>query len=109
MSSVQVRHVSFAGAVIRRPRMYTLDGTFEEVVAFLEGYYSGLAKADPRTTQVSEWYAFQQWLSKKLNISPSELWPHFRQLNEDGQMPLERLAEWFGKFVEQSERQTSLG
>ena len=54
--------------VLRRPKMYTLHGTVGEVVAFLEGYCSGLVCVGgngPRI--VGEWYGFTEWLRAELN------------------------------------------
>ena len=65
--------VSFAEAVLLRPKMYTLGGTYEEVVAFLDGYFSGMAKANPYAPPVLQWVAFQQWLAVQLSVPSSDV------------------------------------
>jgi hypothetical protein len=42
-------------SVLLRPQVYTIAGTFEEAVAFLVGYVSGLAKCRPRDPVVIRW------------------------------------------------------
>ena len=41
-----------------RPSMYTVGGSVLEVAAFLEGYYSGLAKGSPKSDHGSAWSDF---------------------------------------------------
>lgn len=54
--------------------MYTLMGSYTEVIAFLEGYYSGLAKSQVGMTEVTRWSSFRQWLAQKLDTStPNEV------------------------------------
>jgi len=59
----------FTEAVLVRPKMYTLMGTYPEVIAFLEGYYSGLAKGQSGMSEVVHWSSFRQWLAQKLEVS----------------------------------------
>ncbi len=54
-------------AVITRPQMYTLTGSYAEVIAFLEGYYSGLAKHPIGINESARWSAFRQWIITKLS------------------------------------------
>ena len=79
-----------------RPNMYTLFGTYAEVVSFLEGYYSGLSK-DPRAVQhVETWSSFRKWLSIKLghfnNLELKVLYEQF------GDKSLERFASFYNEF-----------
>ena len=53
-------------AVLTRPKMYTVSGTYLEVVSYLEGYYSGLAKHPLGAQHASTWSLFRQWLAVKL-------------------------------------------
>ena len=62
----------FTEAVVIRPKMYTLLGSYPEVIAFLEGYYSGLSKGRSNAVIVENWYAFRQWLAEKLDASISD-------------------------------------
>jgi hypothetical protein len=45
-------------SVLIRPQMYTVGGSVLEVAAFLEGYYSGMAKIAPYSHKVAEWTDF---------------------------------------------------
>ena len=51
-------------AVCRRPKMYTATGTFNEVVAFLEGYALGGANLDEKEYH-SRTTPFRKWLGNK--------------------------------------------
>jgi hypothetical protein len=51
-------HVSFPEAVALRPKMYTMEGTFQEVVAYLEGYFSGASKSPSGLKVAQDWWAF---------------------------------------------------
>lgn len=51
----QKRNVSFVESVLRRSAMYTLNGRYEEVIAFLEGYISGLAQSNACVPRVMRW------------------------------------------------------
>ena len=97
----EVMNVTFPEAVLLRPKIYTLGGTFEEVVAFLEGYVSGMAKADPYAPPVLQWASFQSWLSERLGVSSSEAFLRFREIHESNQASLEKMWEWFTQFQAQ--------
>lgn len=64
--------LDFIQAVFARPKMYTLLGSYAEVVAFLEGYYSGLAKSKNGLSEAEKWSSFRHWLAKQLNASLSD-------------------------------------
>ena len=57
--------ISFVEAVCFRPRMYTLNGTFEEVLCFLHGFYTGMIthNTDQKANVFAkrEWFNFLQW------------------------------------------------
>ena len=59
----------FIEAVLHRPKMYTLTGSYFEVIAFLEGYYSGLVKSTNGMNESAKWSFFKQWLTKELDSS----------------------------------------
>jgi hypothetical protein len=61
----------FINAVLGRPEMYTMTGSYPEVVAFLEGYYSGLAKSEQGLGEAAKWSSFRQWLCRKFSVSSS--------------------------------------
>ena len=72
----------FIDAVLARPTMYTLDGSFEEVVAFLTGYFSGIALVQMNTPTVTVWRDFIVHVASTLDVCSSEALGKFRQVHE---------------------------
>jgi hypothetical protein len=74
----------FAEAVFVRPNMYTIGGTLEEVGAFLEGFYSGMAahSRDPVALgQARRWSDFCAWAAERIDGAELPGWFHvFRAL-----------------------------
>ncbi len=83
-------------AVLRRPKMYTILGSYPEVVSFLEGYYSGFAKHSLEAQHVLTWSLFRRWLAIKLgNPKSSEL----KVLYQDfGDKSLDTLISFYHEF-----------
>ena len=104
MATAQVKPVSFSEAVLLRPTMYTRGGTFAEVVAFLEGYYSGMANGDPYAPLVAEWEAFRGWLSAQLCVDTSEVFDAFQKRYGGDANALTKLAESLTRFRESKEQ-----
>jgi hypothetical protein len=100
-------HVTFVEAVLLRPRMYTLGGTFEEAVAFLEGYFSGMAKGNPSAAPVLQWASFRNWLSESMGVPSSEIFSRFRELHEDSHAALEKMLEWLSRFEKEQALKTA--
>lgn len=98
MNNQQISNVSFLKAVFLRPKMYTLNGTYEEVIAFLVGFYSGMAKGNPNAPPIDTWITFQDWLSERLNLPKSEIFLEFRNINHDCQDLVQRMAELVSEF-----------
>lgn len=68
---------SFLEAVLVRPLMYTINGTLEEVGAFLEGFYSGMAAHNKNKSAQEEaqfWFDFCEWASTKISDSEVNNW-----------------------------------
>jgi hypothetical protein len=59
-------------AVLARPTMYTMSGSYGEVIAFLEGYVSGVAKTRPYVDIVVEWSSFKEWLTIHEGVSQEQ-------------------------------------
>ena len=100
MADIQVKPVSFSEAVLLRPAMYTLGGTFAEVVAFLEGYYSGVANGNPYAPSAAEWEAFRVWLSAQFCVDTSEVFAALQTRCGSDRTALMKLAEWLAQFRE---------
>jgi len=50
---------TFPQAVLLRSQMDTSNGSFDEVIVFLDGYYSGNVKGDPYARSATEWTSFE--------------------------------------------------
>ena len=88
---------TFVGSVLFRPKMYTLDGTFEEVISFLNGYYSGLAKCRVGMLSDDDWTPFRYWLVEKLDCD-SEPFVKLRQMCSRAEEKLDTLKKHYIEF-----------
>jgi hypothetical protein len=90
------KHISFLESVLLRPKMYTIRGSYEETVAFLDGYTSGFQKG----------YAFGGNAVKNghevyfLDVSPTREWSEISnqlcsELDVDAVHIFERFRERF--------------
>lgn len=96
------KRMSFPMAVFLRPKMYTIGGTFEEVVAFLEGYYSGMAKANPYCPPVPIWGDFVESLKLELGADyATHAFATIRSTSSSSEEALARLIEYFNRLSEQ--------
>lgn len=97
-----IRYVTFPESVMLRPKMYTLGGSYQEVVAFLEGHISGLAKFDADLDIVREWWSFREWLEGQFGAGRTEALKILLERHETNEAALEDLLENLRKY--QSER-----
>ena len=77
---IKLRLIDFVEAVMERPRMYTVGGSFPEAVAFLDGCQVGFAKAylkeDSRYgfgQDMALYQAFKTWVQEKLELDEREV------------------------------------
>lgn len=105
-SDNQVR--SFVEAVCLRPLMYTIGGTIEEIGAFLEGFYSGMASHNRDASATSEaqlWYDFCEWATKTLEATESGNWyilfKGLRRAHDNDSEALVKLASLYAAFRRQ--------
>jgi hypothetical protein len=86
-------------SVCKRPRMYTLEGSFTEVCAYLTGYEAGLKQYQSERNSV--WYGFGNWILKKFR-QPSNyvFWSVLRRKYPDDQMALEQLPILYSDYLE---------
>lgn len=93
----QVSSLGFLKSVLARPSMYTMGGTFEEVIAFLEGFHGGLAKGGPYAEAVAEWASFQEWLADEIGSRPSDVFREFREIRDRGD-PIRALESYLDRY-----------
>ena len=96
MADVQTRGITLTEAVIRRPGMYTVNGSFAEVLCFLEGYYSGVAKGNYSAPPVVEWSDFRHWLAQRFGVTSTE---SFRLIQKSHDDDCERLKELSDLYI----------
>lgn len=104
MAALPLQPVTFSEAVLLRPEMYTQGGTFAEAIAFLEGYYSGMAKSNPYAAPVVEWEAFQRWLSEQLSVDSSEVFGRFVECYGQDQAARKKLVDMLSNFYQSREQ-----
>ena len=90
--------ISVVETILLRPKMYTLSGTFGEVVAFLEGYYSGMTQSSANAASAPDWEAFRAWLAERSGIEATGGFLTFQQTN--AQAVVKQLSEWLAEFQE---------
>lgn len=75
--------------------MYTLSGSYGEVVAFLEGYFSGLAIGPSRLKRTDPWAAFASHLAATYKNHHDVFQAFF---NEHGPESLAELSKAYLEF-----------
>ena len=102
MADVQTRPVTLTEAVLLRPTMYTMNCTFGEVVCFLEGYYSGIAKTKCDAPPVIEWNDFEDWLADRLCVDSNSSFKAIYLMHHEDCERLKTFADLYARF--QAER-----
>jgi hypothetical protein len=103
MSDLPVLHLTFPEAVLFRPKMYTIGGSYLEVIAFLKGYYGGLSKNDPHLEAVKDWITFQSWLSKRMNVEMGDAFRHLSDIHPNDLEAIQELKSHLEQFVKEKE------
>ena len=84
-------------SVLKRPTMYTVNGAYGEVVAFLTGYYSGAALGYPHETSVQILGDFSLFVRNSLPIPGSNVFEAFQDIHGVGS--LEALKAKYDEFA----------
>ncbi|UQN10713.1 hypothetical protein [Deinococcus sp. QL22] len=90
---VKLRLIDFVQCVLERPYLYTAHSSYDEIIAFIEGYHVGHCQ---RQTQ---WFAFGSWLKGLLGDGEGRLMVRFRQAYEDDALALQQLHELYNAFL----------
>jgi hypothetical protein len=108
---IEVR-LSFVECICARPTMYTLSGTFAEVLAYLWGYYEG-PRDRAGTWHVEDgkaWHEFCAWLQKRHPAGTffpgSTVWEIFRAGTKDDREAIARLLQSYCDYRDQDEAST---
>jgi hypothetical protein len=81
-SELQITLTDVILAVCKRPKMYTLNGTFGEILALLDGYANG-KKLGGRGRSASYFNGYKNWLRERMGSSELNFWPAFREAHSD--------------------------
>jgi hypothetical protein len=87
-------------AFCKRPAMYTMNGTFAEVVAYLDGYAQGAEVKD--VIYHYRWNAFLKWLAVKFDYSKKTWplpWQVFLDSYPDEETALKELARFYREYA----------
>jgi hypothetical protein len=85
----------------KRPGMYTMTGSFREVVAFLTGYDHARGLTIGMGCVNGEMYRFGEWLRRRRGFTDYSAWHHvlLRHCDNDEQLALEQLWPLFEEFL----------
>ncbi|MBK7706071.1 MAG: hypothetical protein IPN69_18695 [Acidobacteria bacterium] len=94
--------IEIVEAVCRRPRMYTVNGTFEEVVCFLDGFGLGSDLATGQTHSI--WTNFGKWLANTRGIANGPIMmSEFRGWYENDERALAELIRFYQEYANNSD------
>lgn len=92
------KYIGFMKSVYGRPEIYTLGGTYEECYAFLEGYFSALAKSSDNFPDVAVWNELRQALSDHTGISDAGAFIAFRNSSIDNKAACNKMVEFIQRL-----------
>ncbi len=89
---------------MERPYLYTLHGTYQEAVSYLEGYYNGFThhRIDEGSgisndaSDLRRYRSFTVWLAARYGLSSGN--EAFRRLGEQTEHPLEAVLKLYREF-----------
>jgi hypothetical protein len=97
----EIEFADIVDTLCKRPAMYTMGGTFAEIVALLDGYARG-AEVKYGGYHYS-WTPFLQWLAVKFNY-PEKTWPLpwkvFLDSYPDEETALKELVRFYREYAE---------
>ena len=84
--------------ICKHPKMYMMDGTFAEALAFLDGYAYGGQLGSPGRSS-SYFNPFQEWLCNRFGwTEPEDFWRRFRDYYGDDQTALTEFARLWSEY-----------
>jgi hypothetical protein len=85
--------------ICKRPDMYVMGGQFLDVVNFLGGFFTGLARSETDAEEVARFNGFCDWLHEKLDMPRSiAIWSEFRRRSLDDKAALEQFAAYWSEY-----------
>ena len=102
------KQVSFADVVhyvCKRPAMYTMHGSFPEVIAYIEGYTT----SDTTRKSRLEWHGFSRWLSARMDYQDDKVAARYlRETYPNDDEAISRLAELYSEYADHEKSQKDL-
>jgi hypothetical protein len=96
----KMRFAEVLDIVCKSPAAHTMNGTFAEIVAFLDGYAKGAEVKDGPAHY--SWTPFLRWLAVKFNY-PKKTWPLpwevFLDSYPDEETALKELARFYREYA----------
>lgn len=94
--NLKMTFADIVGTLCRYPQMYTMNGSFPEVIAYIEGY----TVADPKNSR-RDWRGFSKWLSARVGY-PNHVVAsvYLRQTYRDDAEALKELARLFREYAD---------
>ena len=89
--------LSFLGAVLERPKLYTPTGTFYEIISYLEGYGGGGVVGKHASHSVFTPFLF--WFGKKEGYKSIVDWKQFRETFSSDTEALENFQNLYTEYV----------
>lgn len=86
-------------ALCKRPKMYTMTGSFNEITAFLEGYGAGANVGEK--SYHSAFTPFFKWIAEKFNLPEIIIgWDKFQAVFSCDDVPLKNLPILYKEYAE---------
>jgi hypothetical protein len=94
--NLKMTFADIVGTLCRYPQMYTMNGSFPEVIAYIECY----TVADPKKSR-RDWHGFSEWLSAEIGY-PNHVVAsvYLRQTYRDDAEALKELARLYCEYSE---------
>jgi hypothetical protein len=90
-----------------RPKMYTLTGTYREVISYVEGYLRGTNFPRGQTNLESGMQPFGRWLARRYGSDQNRHWSQVlvEHCGKDEQQALQQLCQYFEEYLTVGQQQ----
>ena len=102
----EIRLIDLFEAVLERPYLYTLHGSYPEAIAYLDGcYYAFMhhrteddSVRSPSAVEIRRYALFSLWLAERFNLTGSRA--AFRWVGDRTETPSKLILELYREFKE---------
>lgn len=100
----EIRLIDLFEAVLEKPHLYTLHGSYPEAIAYLEGCLyafmrhrtEDVAAHSPSAVEIQRYRLFSLWLAERFNSADSRA--AFRQVGDGTETPSTMILELYREF-----------